>query len=65
MKEVPQISVEQAASMVKSGDTILIGGFGMTGSPVHLVHALAEINVVDLTYVANNVGEVGRLQSHC
>jgi 3-oxoacid CoA-transferase len=59
VKEVPQISLEQAVALVKSGDTILVGGFGMTGSPVHLVHALAETNVKDLTYVANNVGEVG------
>ncbi len=59
MKEVPQISLEQAVAMVKPGDTILVGGFGMTGNPVHLVHALAETDVKDLIYVANNVGEVG------
>jgi 3-oxoacid CoA-transferase len=45
--------------MVKTGDTILVGGFGMTGNPVHLLHALAETGVRDLVYVANNVGEVG------
>jgi 3-oxoacid CoA-transferase len=45
--------------MVKSGDRILVGGFGMTGNPVHLLHALAETGVRDLVYVANNVGEVG------
>src|SRR5262245_9393461 len=45
--------------MVKSGDTLLVGGFGMTGNPVHLLHALAETGVRDLTYIANNVGEVG------
>jgi 3-oxoacid CoA-transferase len=59
VKRVPQISLEQAAAMVKSGDTILVGGFGMTGNPVHLLHALAETGVRDLVYVANNVGEVG------
>ena len=31
----------------------------MTGNPVHLVHALAETSVKDLTYVGNNVGEAG------
>ena len=45
--------------MVKTGDTILVGGFGMTGNPVHLLHALAETGVRELVYVANNVGEVG------
>ncbi|MCP4360903.1 MAG: 3-oxoacid CoA-transferase subunit A, partial [Chloroflexi bacterium] len=59
MKQVPQISVDEAAQLVKSGDTILVGGFGMTGNPVHLLHALAGTDVRDLTYVANNVGEPG------
>lgn len=59
MKTVAQISVEQAAAMVKDGDTLLVGGFGMTGNPVHLLHALAETSTRNLTYIANNVGEAG------
>lgn len=59
MKTVPQITVADAATLVKSGDTILVGGFGMTGNPTHLLHALAETGVRELTYVANNVGEAG------
>ena len=59
MKQVPQITAEAAAALVKSGDTLLVGGFGMTGNPVHLLHALAATDVRDLTYIANNVGEVG------
>ncbi len=59
MKRVPRISPQQAAALVKSGDTLLVGGFGMTGNPVHLLHALAESGVRDLTYIANNVGEAG------
>jgi len=59
VKETPQISLKQAVALVKPGDTILVGGFGMTGNPVHLVHALAETDVGGITYVANNVGEVG------
>jgi 3-oxoacid CoA-transferase len=51
--------VQEAAALVKTGDRILVGGFGMTGNPVHLLHALAETGVRDLVYVANNVGEVG------
>ena len=57
MRSVSQINVEQAAGMVKSGDTIFVGGFGMTGNPVHLLHALAKTSTKDLTYIANNVGE--------
>lgn len=59
MKTVPQISPQEAAALVQNGDTLLVGGFGMTGNPVHLLHALAETAVHDLTYVANNVGEPG------
>ncbi|GAB4274124.1 MAG: 3-oxoacid CoA-transferase subunit B [Candidatus Promineifilaceae bacterium] len=59
MKTVPQISPEEAAKLVKDGDTLLVGGFGMTGNPVHLLHALAELPTKNLTYIANNVGEPG------
>lgn len=59
MKTVPQITLEQAAHLVKSGDTLIAGGFGMTGNPVHLLHALAETDVSSLTYIGNNVGEPG------
>jgi 3-oxoacid CoA-transferase len=57
MKKVPQISIKEAANLVKDGDTILAGGFGMTGNPVHLLHALAETETCELTYIGNNVGE--------
>lgn len=59
MKIVPQITATEAAKMVKDGDTLLQGGFGMTGNPVHLMHALAETSTKNLTFVGNNVGEVG------
>lgn len=59
MKPVPQISAETAATLVKDGATLLVGGFGMTGNPVHLLHALANTDVRHLTYIANNVGEPG------
>ena len=57
MKQVPQITAKEAATLVKDGDIILGGGFGMTGNPVHIIHALAETNTKDLTFIANNVGE--------
>ena len=31
----------------------------MTGNPVHLLHALADTGISNLTYVGNNVGEAG------
>lgn len=59
MKQVPIITVEEAAAFVKDGDFLMAGGFGMTGNPVHLLHALAETGTKDLTYIGNNVGEAG------
>ncbi|WKK83732.1 3-oxoacid CoA-transferase [Marivirga arenosa] len=59
MKNVPIITAQEAAKKVKSNDTILCGGFGMTGAPVNLLHALAETDTKQLTYIGNNVGEPG------
>ncbi len=57
MKQVPQISATEAAAKVKDGDIILGGGFGMTGNPVHLLHALAATKTNGLIFIGNNVGE--------
>ncbi|MFM2362226.1 MAG: hypothetical protein RLZZ316_1128 [Bacteroidota bacterium] len=57
MKQVSQITAAQAAALVKEGDVIFGGGFGMTGNPVHLLHALAATNTKNLTFIGNNVGE--------
>jgi 3-oxoacid CoA-transferase len=59
MKILPQLSPQTAAELVNHGSTIMVGGFGMTGNPVTLVHALADTGVSGLTYIGNNVGEVG------
>ncbi|RVT73916.1 3-oxoacid CoA-transferase subunit B [Flavobacterium sufflavum] len=59
MKQVPIIDLNTAAKMVKEGDILLQGGFGMTGNPVHLMHALAEIGTKELTFIGNNTGEAG------
>lgn len=59
MKQVPQITAAEAARFVKDGDVVMAGGFGMTGNPVHLLHALAESGARGLTYIGNNVGEKG------
>jgi 3-oxoacid CoA-transferase len=59
MKSVPIIDLHTAALMVKDGDTLLQGGFGMTGNPVHLMHALAEIGTKNITFIGNNTGEAG------
>ncbi len=59
MKKVPIIDTITAAKMVKEGDILLQGGFGMTGNPVHLMHALADLGTKNLTFIGNNTGEAG------
>ena len=59
MKKVPQISVKEAALKIKSDDVVVVGGFGMTGTPIHLLDAIAETDVKNLTMISNNVGEPG------
>jgi 3-oxoacid CoA-transferase len=59
MNSTPQITAQEAAALVANGATLMAGGFGMTGNPVHLLHALAETSVKNLVYIGNNVGEPG------
>ena len=59
MKRVAQITASEAAALVKDGDVLLGGGFGMTGNPVHLLHALAKTGTKNLTFIGNNLGEPG------
>ena len=59
MKLLPHVTPAEAAALVRTGDTVLVGGFGMTGNPTQVLHALADSGVEGLTYIANNVGEPG------
>jgi len=59
MKTIPQLRAAEAARLVTDGASIMVGGFGMTGNPVHLLHALAECDLKNLTIISNNVGEPG------
>jgi 3-oxoacid CoA-transferase len=59
MKDVPQLAAAEAAHLVPDGATLMVGGFGMTGNPVHLLHALAECDTKNFTIISNNVGEPG------
>ena len=59
MKTVPQLSLAEAVQLIPDGATLMIGGFGMTGYPVNLIHALAGQPVKNLTVISNNLGEPG------
>jgi 3-oxoadipate CoA-transferase, alpha subunit len=54
-------SAEEAVAHVNSGDTVMVGGFGLVGAPLALIDALVEhSDATDLTIVSNNIGEPGR-----
>lgn len=46
----------EAVQGVKSGMTLLFGGFGLCGIPENSIIALRELGVKDLTCVSNNAG---------
>lgn len=54
-------SVSNAVADIPDGATVMIGGFGASGSPIELIHALIDQGAKDLTVINNNTGngEVG------
>ncbi|MGI9429810.1 MAG: 3-oxoacid CoA-transferase subunit A [Bythopirellula sp.] len=54
-------SVAEAVADIPAGATVMIGGFGASGSPVELIHALIDQGTTNLTVINNNTGngEVG------
>ena len=54
-----RIAIEQVPALVPPGATIMVGGFGLVGAPIHLLDALAASDVRDLTVISNNLGEPG------
>lgn len=54
-------TVANAVADIPDGATVMVGGFGASGSPVELIHALIDQGAKDLTVINNNTGngEVG------
>lgn len=44
----------------KSGDVILTGGFGLSGTPLTIIDELLKTDIRDLTIVSNNLGDLGQ-----
>jgi 3-oxoacid CoA-transferase A subunit len=53
-------SAEEAIRLVRSGSTVMVGGFGLSGVPLRLIDALERTEVRDLTVVSNNIGTPGK-----
>jgi acetate CoA/acetoacetate CoA-transferase alpha subunit len=50
--------IREAVSVVKDGDTVMVGGFLQCGNPQQLVRALTETTVKDLTLVSSDTGSM-------
>ncbi len=50
-------SLVEAVANIHDGATVLIGGFGESGGPLELIHALIDQGAKDLTVVNNNTGD--------
>ena len=53
-------NIAEAVSEIGDGATIMIGGFGGSGAPIELIHALIDKGPKNLTVINNNAGN-GRI----
>ena len=49
-------TLAEAVAGIPDGATVMIGGFGGSGSPIELIHALIDQGARDLTVINNNAG---------
>lgn len=49
-------NAKEAIAGIKSGMTLMLGGFGLCGIPENCISALVEAGVTDLTCISNNAG---------
>ena len=52
-------SMQDAVGRIKDGDTVMVGGFGVPGTPMTLIHALLAHGARNLTLVKNDANEPG------
>ncbi len=49
-------NIQEALEGIRSGMTLLLGGFGLCGIPENSIEQLVKMNVTNLTCVSNNAG---------
>ncbi|NCF20847.1 MAG: 3-oxoacid CoA-transferase subunit A [Haliea sp.] len=49
-------SIPDAVADIPDGATVMVGGFGASGSPIELIHALIDQGARNLTVINNNTG---------
>lgn len=52
-------ALDAAIARIRDGDTVMIGGFGVPGTPMALIRALVAHGARDLTLVKNDANEPG------
>ena len=56
MKKIKENEYEALEGLLFDGMTIMAGGFGLCGIPEHLIVALRDSSVKDITVISNNCG---------
>lgn len=51
--------LEDVVAQIGDGATIMVGGFGVPGTPMTLIHALVDHGARDLTLIKNDANEPG------
>ncbi|MFC7391608.1 CoA transferase subunit A [Scopulibacillus cellulosilyticus] len=54
------VKKDEVIKKIKSGDTVMVGGFGLVGAPLSLIDELTRYDVSQLTVISNNLGEPGK-----
>ena len=57
-------SIDDAIADIKDGDTVMIGGFGVPGTPMTLIQALVSHGARNLTLIKNDANEPGMGLDH-
>ena len=57
-------SIDDAVAGIKDGDTVMIGGFGVPGTPMTLIQALVSHGARNLTLIKNDANEPGMGLDH-
>ena len=52
-------AIQDAIGEIKDGDSVMVGGFGVPGTPMTLIHALVDHGARNLTLIKNDANEPG------
>jgi 3-oxoacid CoA-transferase A subunit len=56
LRENKLVSARDAVKRIRQGDRVMVGGFGLRGTPNALINELVEQNTGELTIISNDLG---------